>query len=88
MIQEITTLYRYGFIYKDVTYGWKNKKLFKLPYVKNNRSYQLKEIPLNCFKSILVVNIQRQKLTINKLKQLTYEINRSITSYLDDGVPF
>jgi|JI10StandDraft_1071094.scaffolds.fasta_scaffold1429256_2 hypothetical protein len=88
MIQKITTLYKYGFIYKGVTYGWKDKKLFKLPYIKNNRSYQLKEIPLNCFKSTLVANIQREKLTINKLKKLTFEINSLIISYIDDGFPF
>jgi len=88
MIQEITTLYRWGFIYKDVKYGWKNKKLYKLPYVKNKRSYALKEIPINCFKSTLVANIQREKLTINKLKELTFEINCNIITLADNGIPF
>ena len=88
MIQQITTLYKYGFKYKSVVYGWKNKKLYKLPYVKNNRSYKLKQIPLNCFKSTLVVNIQREKLTINKLKRLTFEINQTVVLYVDDGIPF
>lgn len=88
MVQKITTLYKYGFVYKGVTYGWKDKKLYKLPYVKDNRSYQLKQIPLNYFKYTLVANIQREKLTIRKLKDLTFEINYLYTSYIDDGVPF
>lgn len=88
MIQEITTLYKYGFIYKNVKYGWKDKKLYKLPYIKNKRSYALKNIPINCFKCTLVANIQREKLTINKLNGLTFEINYSIISLVDDGIPF
>jgi hypothetical protein len=73
MIQEITTLYKYGFVYKDV---------------KNKRSYALKEIPINCFKSTLVANIQREKLTINKLKKLTFEINYSVVSFVENEMPF
>jgi hypothetical protein len=88
MIQEITTLYKYGFVYKDVKYGWKDKKLYKLPYAKNKRSYALKEIPINCFKSTLVANIQKEKLTINKLKKLTFEINYSVVSCVENEMPF
>lgn len=42
---EITTLYKYGLQYKGVLYGWKDKKLYRLPYTKNKRSYCLKEVP-------------------------------------------
>lgn len=85
---EVTTLYKYGFIYKGVIYGWNNKKLYKLPYTKNKRSYNLKEIPLNCFKSTIVANIQRDKLTLNKLKELTTEININVISFEENIYPF
>lgn len=85
---EVTTLYRFGFIYKGVTYGWLNKKLYKLPYLKNKRSYQLKEIPLNVFKSTIVANIQRNKLTLNKLKFLTTEINYKLLTVEESDIPF
>lgn len=87
-MEEITTLYKYGFEYKGVVYGWKNKKLFRLPYIKNRRSYKLKEIPFYCFNSTLVANIQRTKLTINKLKHLTKEINIEVKNFIESDCPF
>ena len=88
MSLEITTLYKYGLEYKGVTYGWKDKKLYKLPYTKNKRSYSLKEVPFYCFNSTLVYNIQRTKLTINKLKFLTKEINIEVKSFVESSCPF
>ena len=85
---EVTTLYKYGFEYKGVVYGWKNKKLFRLPYTKDKRSYSLKEIQFYCYKSTLVANIQRDKLTLNRIKTLTKEINIEINSYICDDMPF
>lgn len=85
---KITTLYKYGLEYKGVLYGWKDKKLYRLPYTKDNRSYSLKEVPFYCFKSTLVANLQRDKVTINKLKFLTKEINIEINSYICSDMPF
>ena len=85
---EVTTLYKYGFEYKGVVYGWKNKKLYRLPYVKEKRSYSLLEVPFYCYKSTLVANIQRSKLTINRIKSLTKEINIEINSYICSDIPF
>ena len=87
-MEEITTLYKYGFEYKGVLYGWKNKKLYKLPYIKNKRSYTLKEIPFYCFKTTLVANIQRTKMTLNKLKFLTKEINIEVAEIVSSDCPF
>ena len=87
-MDRITTLYKYGFEYKGVLYGWKNKKLYKLPYTKDKRSYTLKEIPSYCFKSTLVFNIQKTKLTLNRLKKLTKEINIEIVEYTNLKIPF
>jgi hypothetical protein len=85
---EVTTLYKYGFEYKGVVYGWKNKKLFRLPYTKDKRSYSLKEIPFYCYKTTLVANIQRTKLTLNRIKNLTKQIDIEINSYICDDCPF
>lgn len=87
-MKEITTLYKYGFIYKGVTYGWKNKKLYRLPYTKNNRNYALKEIKFYCFRSTLVANIQRAKLTINRIKTMTTEINITQKEFVVSDTPF
>lgn len=85
---KITTLYKFGFEYKGVVYGWKDKKLYRLPYTKDKRSYSLKEIPFYCYKSTLVANIQRSKLTLNRMKSLTKEINIEINSYICSDIPF
>ena len=85
---KITTLYKYGFTYKGVMYGWKNKKLYRFPYVKNNRSYSLLEIKFYCFNSTMVANIQKTKLTINRIKNLTTEINVSLVNFVSDEIPF
>ena len=85
----ITTLqFIYGFTYKNVNYGWKDKKLYKLPYLKYNRSYNLKEIPFYVFKATIVYNIQRQKLTINKLKLLTKKIDYKLEIVETNEIPF
>jgi hypothetical protein len=85
----ITTLiYNYGFEYKNVRYVWKDKKLFRLPYAKNRRTYGFKEIPIYCFKTTLICNIQRDKLTINKLKILTKKVNWTHDLLIDNDLPF
>ena len=85
----ITTLvYNYGFEYKGTRYVWKSKKLFRLPYTKGLRSYSFKEIPTYCFKSTIVYNIQRTKLTQNRLKELTKKVNWTHEFLIDDDCPF
>lgn len=85
---KITTFYKYGLKYKGVLYGWKDKKLYKLPYTKNGRSYGIKIVPFYVFKSTTVCNLQRDKVTIKKLKSLTKEINIKLESYESDDLPF
>lgn len=85
----ITTIqYNYGFEYKEVRYVWKDKKLFRLPYCKNNKTYGFIEVPKYCFKTTIVYNIQRTKLTINKLKLLTKKVNWEHEFIQDSDLPF
>ena len=72
----ITTIeFKYGFIYKGVRYAWKDKKLFRLPFERNLRTFGLKEIPQYVFKTTQVYNVQRDKLTILKLKERTVKVD-------------
>lgn len=80
--------FKYGFEYKDVKYGWKNKKLFRLPYVKNNRSYSLKEIHPIIIGSTFCFNIQRDKLTIGRLKRITVGVNWKVDVIEENICPF
>lgn len=75
----ITTMcFTKGFIYKEVRYGWKDKKLYRLPFTRNKRNFRLKEIPFYVFKTTIVYNIQRDKMTILKLKERTKNIDWKI----------
>lgn len=87
-MDKVTTLYKYGFYYKEVPYGWKYKKLYKLPYTKNKRSYSLKEIKPLVFKSTIVYNIQKDKLTLNRLKTITKQIDFKIIKIVENEYPF
>ncbi len=85
----ITTIeFRFGFIYKGVRYGWKDKKLFRLPFERNKRTFGLKEIPMYVFKSTQVYNVQRDKLTILKLKKRTEQVKWSVNFLVEDEIPF
>lgn len=77
-----------GFIYKEVRYGWKDKKLYRLPFTRNKRSFGLKEIPFYVFKTTIVFNIQRDKMTILKLKERTKNIDWKINIITEDYTPF
>jgi len=85
----ITTLvYNFGFEYKGARYVWKSKKLFRLPYTKGLRTYSFKEIPFYCFKSTIVYNIQRTKLTINRLETMTIKVDWTHDIFINDDCPF
>ena len=85
----ITTIeFRYGFIYKGVRYAWKDKKLYRLPFERNKRTFGLKEIPMYVFKTTIVYNIQRDKLTISKLKERTEKVLWFTDILIDDEYPF
>jgi hypothetical protein len=81
-------IFKYGFEYVGIRYGWNNKKLYRLPYFKNKRAYQLLEIKPIIIGKTIVYNVQRNKITINKLKQRTVKIDWSITVIQDQICPF
>ena len=81
-------IFKYGFTYKEVPYGWKNRKLYRLPYIKKLRSYGLKEIPAYVFKTTKVYNVQRAKLTINRLQHLTQEVDWNVPVIESKDCPF
>lgn len=85
----ITTIeFKKGFIYKGVRHGWKNKKLYRLPFERNKRTFGLKEIPMYVFKTTSVYNIQRDKLTILKLKERTVDVFWKVEINIEDEYPF
>ena len=85
----ITTIqFKYGFVYKGVRHAWKDKKLFRLPFERNLRTFGIKEIPQYVFKTTCVYNVQRTKLTILKLKERTISVDWSVKVFVEDEIPF
>lgn len=81
-------VFNFGFIYKGVRYGWKDKKLYRLPFERNLRTFGLLEVPAYVFKTTTVYNVQRTKLTINRLKLMTENVNWQINQISSSDVPF
>ena len=81
-------VFNFGFIYKGVRYGWKDKKLYRLPFERNLKTFGLLEVPAYVFKTTTVYNVQRTKLTINRLKLMTENVNWQINQISSSDVPF
>jgi hypothetical protein len=67
--------FKYGFEYKGFNFGWKDKKLFRLPSEKNLRNYPLKELKLIKIGNKEGYRVVRDKKTINQLMEITETIN-------------
>lgn len=80
--------FKFGFTYKGIPYGFKDKKLYRLPYTKNLRSYSLKEIQPHLVNGLTCYNCARTKITINRLKQLTEPIDVKVTIYKNNDLHF
>ena len=84
--------YKFGFEINGVLYGWKDKKLFRLPQMIGLRFYPLKEIKLKTekrksgvFKGYqLYGNIRK---STKQLEHLTHYIDKSIEQINDSDCP-
>lgn len=80
--------FKHGFEYMGVRYGWKDKKLYRLPFIRNLRSFNLKEIKPIIIGSTTCYNIQRNKKTINNLKKITKPVDWFVETYKTQDYPF
>jgi len=80
--------FNYGFIYHGVRYGWNKKQLYRLPFERNNRTFQLKKIDPIIIGCTTCYNIQRNKLTINRIKHLTTSVDWYIEEKKENFCPF
>jgi hypothetical protein len=80
--------YKYGFEFKGFLYGWKDKKLFRLPIEKGKRFYSLKEVKEIKVGNKKGYNVGRVKKTIDQLKEITIFINYKHQQIKDSECPF
>lgn len=80
--------YKYGFDFDGILYGWKDKKLYRLPQMINKRFYPIKELTLINVGNQKGYNINRKKKSIRQLQDMTIFINYKHQVIKDKDCPF
>jgi hypothetical protein len=81
--------FNYGVKFKNILYGWHNKKLYRLPYINKNYNFPLKELSLISIGNKYGYRLSGKKKTINQLKELTNLINFTYIDYSNnEDLPF
>lgn len=71
--------YHEGFIFKDFKFAFKNKQLFRLPMIKNNRFYPLREVPvISLSKTGRGFRLIREKKSISQVRSMVQKVNWTI----------
>lgn len=81
-----TMIFKYGFTFMGVRYGWSKKQLYRLPFERGKRTYGLKKI--NPIRGAKVYNLQRTQKTIAHVKLMTKEVNWNVDIVTDPDCPF
>jgi len=76
--------YKYGFDFNGIIYGWKNKKLYRLPQMIGKRYYPLKE----CGKWVNGYIVGRMRKSHAQLEYMTNFINYEHQQIKDKDCPF
>lgn len=84
MNKNTTIEFSKGFIFNGVIFGWRYKKLFRLPQVINNRFYTLKE----CASYDKGFIVYRKRKSFKQLKEMTTNITEVLENQLDKDTPF
>ena len=77
--------YKYGFKFEGVLYGWKDKKLYRLPQTISKRFYCLKELVKRADGRY---SVSRKPKSKNQLKDMTVFINYEYQDITDKDCPF
>lgn len=69
-----------GFEVEGVKYGWKKGKLYRLPYLKNNKCfYPMREVEIGNYKNgTLFYLIRRERFSTGKLLSITKDVDWEI----------
>lgn len=83
-----TIVFTEGFIYKGVRHGWKDGKLYRLPFERNIRTFKFMEIKPFVIGSTDCYNVQRDKITRDRIEEKLETVNWSIDIYVEPDCPF
>ena len=79
---------RYGFIYFGVTFIWRNKELYKLPYFDRNtkRAYNEKKLKPTKRNTTIGYKILGDFKSMKNLKEITTKIK--VSEIINNNLPF
>ena len=84
--------YKFGFKYKKVIYGFKEKKLYRLPQMIGKRFYPLKEVALrsenvggSIWKGYLLIGDRK---SLKQVESMTVFINETVEKVISNDCPF
>lgn len=86
----MTKVFKYGFDYKEMSYGWYKKDLYRLPSVIGLRTYSFRKLPLISIGNKKGYRIMQDPKTIEQLQQLTERIDYvyTVNGKNSDDTPF
>lgn len=80
--------YEYGITFKGFLYGWKDKKLFRLPQVINKRFLPLKELQIINVGNNKGYLLNQKRLSMHQLESMTGIINFKHEKITSKECPF
>lgn len=80
--------YKYGISFDGILYGWKDKKLYRLPQMIDKRFYPLKELKLIEVGNKQGYNLNRKKKSLPQLEAMTVFIDKEVQTISDLDCPF
>ena len=80
--------FTFGFEYNDIKFGFKDKKLFRLPYSKDGRQYWLHEIKPHLCNGTICYNICRKKMTKKRVLGMVVKVKWIVNHFTDKNLPF
>lgn len=80
--------YEYGMTVEGVLFGWKEKKLFRMPQMIGLRFYPLKELPIIKVGNHEGYLLSKKRYSMNQLESMTGIINFKIEKTVSKDCPF
>ena len=80
--------FKFGVTFEGINYGWKDKKLFRLPQYIGNRFMPLKELKLIKVGNKKGYNLNKKKKSLDQLESMSIFINQEIQLIKDKDCPF
>ena len=81
--------FTYGFKHNSILYGWKSKKLYRLPQMIGKRFYPIKTLDLKKWNNDSIgYLVGSNRKSLDQLKSMTIFINQNINEIKDNDCPF